>query len=39
MPTNRSSLEIRFINFQESATLSKTLEKDFLYRFYRTKRF
>ncbi len=39
IPTNRSSLEIRFINFQESATLSKTLEKDFLYRFYRTKRF
>lgn len=39
IPTNRSSLEIRFINFQESATLSKSLEKDFLYRFYRTKRF
>ncbi len=39
IPTNRSSLEVRFINFQESATLSKTLEKDFLYRFYRTKRF
>ena len=39
IPTNRSSLEIRFINFQESATLSKSLEKDFLYRFYRAKRF
>lgn len=39
IPINKSSLEIRFINFQESATLSKSLEKDFLYRFYRTKRF
>ncbi|WP_195938351.1 LytR/AlgR family response regulator transcription factor [Romboutsia sp. 1001713B170131_170501_G6] len=39
IPTSKSSLEIRFINFQESATLSKSLEKDFLYRFYRTKRF
>lgn len=39
IPINKSSLEIRFINFQETATLSKSLEKDFLYRFYRTKRF
>lgn len=39
IPINKSSLEIRFINFQEKAILSKTLEKDFLYRFYRTKRF
>lgn len=39
IPVNKSSLEIKFINFQESATLSKSLEKDFLYRFYRTKRF
>ena len=39
IPTSKSALEIKFINFQESATLSKTLEKDFLYRFYRTKRF
>lgn len=39
IPINKSSLEIKFINFQESAILSKTLEKDFLYRFYRTKRF
>lgn len=39
IPISKSSLEIKFINFQESATLSKTLEKDFLYRFYRTKRF
>ena len=39
IPINKSSLEVRFINFDESATLSKSLEKDFLYRFYRTKRF
>jgi len=39
IPINKNSLEIRFINFQESATLSKTLEKEFLYRFYRTKKF
>ena len=39
IPINKSSLEIRFINFNETATLSKSLEKDFLYRFYRTKRF
>ncbi|MGL6106650.1 LytR/AlgR family response regulator transcription factor [Romboutsia sp.] len=39
IPVSKSSLEIKFINFQESATLSKSLEKDFLYRFYRTKRF
>lgn len=39
IPTSKSALEIKFINFQESATLSKSLEKDFLYRFYRTKRF
>lgn len=39
IPINKSSLEIKFINFQESATLNKSLEKDFLYRFYRVKRF
>ena len=39
IPINKSTLEISFINFQETATLSKSLEKDFLYRFYRTKRF
>lgn len=39
IPINKSSLEIRFINFQESAILNKSLEKDFLYRFYRVKRF
>ena len=39
IPINKNSLEIRFINFQETATLSKSLEKDFLYRFYRTKKF
>ncbi|WP_315167356.1 LytTR family DNA-binding domain-containing protein [Metaclostridioides mangenotii] len=39
IPINKNSLEIRFINVQESATLSKALEKEFLYRFYRTKKF
>lgn len=39
IPINKSSLEIRFINFQENALLNKVFEKDFLYRFYRTKRF
>ncbi|NJA48810.1 DNA-binding response regulator, partial [Clostridioides difficile] len=39
IPINKSSLEIRFINFQENAILNKSLEKDFLYRFYRVKRF
>lgn len=39
IPISKSSLQIKFINFQESATLSKSLEKDFLYRFYRTKKF
>lgn len=39
IPTNKNSLEIRFINFQEYAILSKILEKDFLYRFYRSKKF
>ncbi|MEG2983853.1 MAG: LytTR family DNA-binding domain-containing protein [Peptostreptococcaceae bacterium] len=39
IPINKTSLEVSFINFQETATLSKSLEKDFLYRFYRTKRF
>ena len=39
IPINKSTLEISFINFQETATLSKSLEKDFLYRFYRTQRF
>ncbi|WP_255625525.1 hypothetical protein [Clostridioides sp. ES-S-0001-03] len=39
IPINKSSLEIRFINFQENAILNKSLEKDFLYRFYRIKRF
>jgi len=39
IPTNKNSLEIRFINFQEYAILSKVLEKDFLYRFYRSKKF
>lgn len=39
IPINKSSLEIRLINFQENAILNKSLEKDFLYRFYRVKRF
>ncbi|WP_304340871.1 LytR/AlgR family response regulator transcription factor [Metaclostridioides mangenotii] len=39
IPINKNSLEIRFINVQKSATLSKALEKEFLYRFYRTKKF
>ncbi|SCH00351.1 LytR/AlgR family response regulator transcription factor [Romboutsia sp. 1001713B170207_170306_H8] len=39
VPINKSSLEIRFINFDKTAILNKSLEKDFLYRFYRTKRF
>lgn len=39
IPINKNSLEIRFINVQESATLSKALEKEFLYRFYRAKKF
>ncbi|MDR0880274.1 MAG: LytTR family DNA-binding domain-containing protein [Clostridioides sp.] len=39
IPLNKTSMEIRFVDFQDSATLSKSLEKDFLYRFYRTKKF
>lgn len=39
IPINKHSLGIKFINFQENAILSKSLEKEFLYRFYRTKRF
>lgn len=39
IPINKNSLEVRFINFHEIAVLNKSMEKDFLYRFYRTKRF
>ncbi len=30
IPINKSSLEIRFINFQENAILNKSLEKIFI---------